>query len=336
MPIPFTTYIFASPWFLLLFLTIPILYFYYKKNKSKRKLTYTLTTTLGIQQHTKNWKVRWKPYLPYLNIIALSLMILALARPQDTAQRDDLQAEGIDIVLCIDISPSMEAEDLQPSRIEAAKAVAINFVKDRPTDKIGLVVFAGESFTQVPVTIDHNLLIEQIKHLNSNLLSPSTAIGMGLASSVNSLKDISGKSKVIILLTDGVNESGTISPETALEIAMLYKIKVYTVGVGGNGTVFMPIKDEAGNVISRQRLPVSLDEPLMKKIANNTGGKYFRATDNNSLQEIYKEINQLEKRKIEGERYAQYKDLFFSLLLIATLILLLQLILKYTIFRSIT
>ncbi|HTO14858.1 MAG TPA: VWA domain-containing protein [Edaphocola sp.] len=336
MRIPFTTYQFASPWFLLLILTLPILYYFYKESKSKRKLTYTLSTTLGIKNRSKNWKVKCQPYLPYLNIIALLFLIFALARPQDTSQRNDIATEGIDIVLCLDISPSMEAEDLQPSRLEAAKQVATNFVTDRPNDKIGLVIFAGESFTQVPITIDHNLLIEQIKSLHSSMLSQSTAIGMGLASSVNSLKNATEKSKVVILLTDGVNESGTISPETALEIAMLFKIRVYTIGVGANGEVFMPIKDEFGNIVSRQKLPVSLDEPLLNKIAKNTGGKYYRATDNASLNKIYKEIDQLEKRKITGERYAQYKDLFPTLVALAIIFLLLQLILKYTLFRSIT
>jgi Ca-activated chloride channel family protein len=230
----------------------------------------------------------------------------------------------------------MDADDLKPTRLEAAKEVAVNFVKGRPNDRIGLVIFAAESFTQCPATIDHNVLIQQLEGLHSNLLLRSTAIGMGLASAVNNLRNLGGKSKVVILMTDGVNESGSISPETALEIAQMYGVRVYTIGVGSSGEAYMPMEDEEGNIIGRQKLPVAIDEALLKKIAANTGGRYFRATDNASLKQIYNEIDKLEKSKIEAQGFTQYKECYRPFLLVALLLLVLYSGLSITTFKSLT
>lgn len=336
MRIPFTPYQLADPAYLLLLLLLPLVYFLWKRFFSKRSTSYTLSTTLGIARVPLSAKARMMPYLKYLAYIAGVFIIIALARPQDTSVNEAINAEGIDIVLSLDISPSMDAEDLKPSRLEAAKEVAVNFIKGRPSDRIGLVIFAGESFTQCPATIDHNVLIQQLESLHSNLLVKSTAIGMGLASAVNNLRHLTGKSKVVILMTDGVNEGGTISPETALEIAQLYGVRVYTIGVGATGETFMPVTDEHGNVISRQKMPVMIDEAILTKIANSTGGKYYRATDNSSLQKIYSEIDQLEKSKIETNSLVQYKDCYRPFLFIALLLLVLQSLLSLTYFRSVT
>ena len=336
MRIPFTSYQFASPWYFLLLLLLPVIYLLWERFRSKKNLSYTLSTTLGLERVPVSTKARLQPYLKSITYIAAVFMVIALARPQDTAINEAINAEGIDIILSLDISPSMDAEDLNPSRLEAAKQVAVDFIKGRPSARIGLVIFAGESFTQCPATIDHNVLIAQLESLHSNLLVKSTAIGMGLASAVNNLRHMTGKSKVVILMTDGVNEGGTISPETALEIAQLYGIRVYTIGVGSAGETFMPVTDENGNVISRQRMPVMIDEAILTKIANGTGGKYFRATDNGSLQKIYNEIDQLEKSKIESNSLIQYKDCYRPFLLIAVLLLLAQSILSLTYFRSLT
>ncbi len=335
MHIPFTSYYLASPYFLLL-LALPILYWWYKKKKDSPTVHYTLSTTLGFKGNAPGWKAQLKPYLNRLLGAAFVLSIIALARPQDTANSENINTQGIDIVLSLDVSPSMDVNDLQPSRLEAAKEVAIKFIKGRPSDRIGLVIFAGESFTQCPATIDHNVLIEQIENLHSNLLTKSTAIGMGLASAVNNLRQSNAASKVIILMTDGINESGTIAPETALEIAKLYGVRVYTIGVGSDGEAFVPITDEFGNVISRQRLKVMIDEVLLQKIADETGGKYYRATDNASLSKIYSEIDRLEKSKIEGESFTQYRECYKPFLLIALLLLALHSILNFTVFRSVT
>lgn len=336
MLIPFTAYQFADPAYFLLLLLLPAVYFVWKRFFNKRNSDYTLSTTLGIERVPLSRKARLMPYSKYLAYIAAVFIIIALARPQDTATNEAIDAEGIDIVLSLDISPSMDAEDLKPSRLEAAKEVAVNFIKGRPSDRIGLVIFAGESFTQCPATIDHNVLIQQLESLHSNLLVKSTAIGMGLASAVNNLRHLTGKSKVVILMTDGVNEGGTISPETALEIAQLYGIRVYTIGVGSAGETFMPVTDENGNIISRQKMPVMIDEAILTKIARGTGGKYFRATDNGSLQKIYNEIDQLEKSKIESNSLVQFKDCYRPFLFIGLVLLVLQCLLSLTYFRSVT
>jgi Ca-activated chloride channel family protein len=237
--------------------------------------------------------------------------------------------------MSIDISGSMLAEDFKPNRIEAAKKVAREFIESRYTDRIGLVIFSGESFTQCPLTTDQNILLEQLKNIRSGLLEDGTAIGMGLATAVERLRNSKAKSKVIILLTDGVNNAGLIDPMTALEISKAYKIRVYTIGVGTKGSAPYPVQDQFGNT-SMQQMPVQIDEILMRKISMETGGKYFRATDNQSLQKVYKEIDRLEKTNIEINSFKRYTELFFLYALIAFVALALEQLLKLTIFRSIT
>lgn len=333
MNIPFSDYYLAAPYYLLLLL-LPVLYLFYRKRK--RKVYYTLSTTLGFQVAAMSWKAKARPYLDYLLGLAAFFMIIALARPQDTGEAESIQTEGIDIILSLDVSPSMDVNDLLPTRLEAAKEVATKFVMGRPSDRIGLVIFAGESFTQCPATIDHNVLVAQIDGLHSNLLTKSTAIGMGLASAVNNLRSSNAASKVVILMTDGINEGGVIAPETALAIAKMYGVRVYTIGVGSDGDVFVPITDELGNVISRQKLKVAIDEVLLQKIADETGGKYYRATDNASLSKIYEAIDQLEKSKIEGGTFTHYKECYRPFLFVALLLLMLHVIASMTVFRSLT
>jgi Ca-activated chloride channel family protein len=278
--------------------------------------------------------VRFRPVLNVLRIIALIALIIALARPQSSNVTESIDSEGIDIVLSIDVSGSMLAEDFKPNRIEAAKRVAMSFVDQRPTDRIGLVIFAGESFTQCPITIDHNVLKEQISNVKSGVLVDGTSIGMGLATASDRLRKATGKSRVIILMTDGVNNTGLIDPATALEIAKAYKIRVYTIGVGTMGQAPYPAQTPFGTQM--QMVPVQIDEPLMKKIAAETGGKYFRATNNASLSNIYQEIDKLEKTKVEISSYKHYAELFFPFAALAIICLALEMLLRYTLFRSIT
>jgi Ca-activated chloride channel family protein len=269
-----------------------------------------------------------------LRSIAFVALVVALARPQSSNVSESVDSDGIDIVFSIDVSGSMMAEDLKPNRIEAAKKVAIDFVDKRANDRIGLVIFSGESFTQCPITIDHNIVKEQIDAMKSGMLQDGTAIGMGLATAVDRLRNSKAKSKIIILLTDGVNNTGLIDPSTALEIAKAYKLRVYCIGVGSRGEAPYPVQTPMG--IQKQMVPVEIDEALLKTISTQTGGKYFRATSNNSLSSIYKEIDQLEKSKVEVSSFKHFTDLFLPFALIALLCLALEMLLRYTVFRTIT
>lgn len=324
-----------SPAYLLLLLAIPLWLWLRRRNRLGREMTFHISTTKMLTDLPDAPRVQYRKWLQYLRIAAMVCLCIALARPQQTNALDNVLNEGIDIVLSMDLSTSMLAEDFKPNRIEAAKEVAEQFVMDRPSDRIGLVVFAGESFTQAPVTTDHNVIIEQLEHLQSGMLADGTAIGMGLATAVDRLRHTSGKSKVVILLTDGVNNSGMIDPQTALRIAQTYKVRVYTIGVGSKGNASYPSVDASGN-IRNQVMPVQIDEALLTEIAQQTGGKYFRATDNASLRKIYGEIDQLEKSKIMGSGNQQYKEWFWPFALLGVCLLALQLILSLTVFRSIT
>lgn len=325
---------FAHPHFFGLLLLIPFMIWWQLRKKKDDQPAMRLTTLSGMAKVKPSWKVRLRPLLFVLRIIAFTALIVALARPQSSNVTESIDSEGIDIVLSIDVSGSMLAEDLRPNRIESAKKVAIDFVEQRPTDRIGLVVFAGESFTQCPITIDHNVLKEQISNIKSGVLVDGTAIGMGLATGVDRLRNATGKSRVLILLTDGVNNTGLIDPSTALEIAKAYKVRIYTIGVGTQGNAPYPVQTPAG--MQKQMMPVQIDEPLMRKIATETGGKYFRATNNKSLAAIYTEINQLEKTRIDISTYKHYAELFFPFALIAIVCLVLEMLFRYTTFRSIT
>ncbi len=325
---------FAHPWFFGLLLLIPLITWWQLKKKKQDNPAVRLTTLSGISTTKPGLKVKLRPILFVLRMIGLTMLIIALARPQSSNVSESIDSEGIDIVLSIDVSGSMLAEDLKPNRIEAAKKVAMNFVDRRPTDRIGLVIFSGESFTQCPITIDHNVLKEQLSQIKSGVLVDGTAIGMGLATGVDRLRNATGKSRVLILLTDGVNNTGLIDPSTALEIAKAYKVRVYTIGVGTKGEAAYPVQTPYG--MQKQMMPVQIDEDLLRKISKETGGAYYRATDNKSLSSIYDKIDNLEKTKVEINSYKQYAELFFPLAFIAVCCLTLELALRYSVFRTIT
>ena len=271
-------------------------------------------------------------HIPFvLRIAALSLIIIAIARPRSSTKLDKVQSEGIDIMLTMDVSTSMLARDFTPDRISAAKDIAIEFIAQRPSDRMGIVVFAGESYTQCPLTTDRATLINLMKEVRTNLLEDGTAIGNGLATAVARLKDSDAKSRVIILLTDGVNNSGEIAPETAADIAKTYGIRVYTIGVGANGEAPYPVMTPWG--VDIQKVKVEIDEQLLTNIANETGGRYFRATDNTKLAEIYSEIGKMEKTRTTIDSFPVYKELFLGYAVAALICLMLELLLNVFVIR---
>ena len=269
----------------------------------------------------------WLRHVPFvLRIAALSLIIVAIARPRSSTQMERVDTEGIDIVFAMDVSTSMLARDFQPDRLSAAKDIAIEFIAQRPSDRMGIVVFAGESYTQCPLTTDRATLINLMKEVQTDLIEDGTAIGNGLATAVARMKDSDAKSRVVILLTDGVNNMGEIDPGMAAEIAKTYGIRVYTIGVGANGEAPYPVQTPWG--IELRNFPVEIDEPLLKDIASATGGRYFRATDNTKLSEIYAEIGQMEKTRTTVDSFPVYKDLYKNYALTALLCLLLEMLLR--------
>ena len=267
-------------------------------------------------------------------MIAIALVIVILARPQSTNSWQNSSTEGIDIMMAIDISSSMLAQDLRPNRLEAAKNVAAAFINGRPNDNIGLVVFSAESFTQCPLTTDHAILLNLFKNIQSGMIEDGTAIDLGLANAVSHIKDNQAKSKMIILLTDGSNNRGEIAPVTAAEIAKTFGIRVYTIGVGTKGEAPYPFR-LPGGMIQTQMIPVDIDEPTLKQIATTTGGQYFRATDNASLKEIYSEIDQMEKTKISVREYSKKQEEYKNIALLLLALLLLELLLKHTLLKKI-
>lgn len=273
--------------------------------------------------------IRHMPFV--LRIVALSLIIIAIARPRSSTKLDKVQSEGIDIMLTMDVSTSMLARDFTPDRISAAKDIAIEFIAQRPSDRMGIVVFAGESYTQCPLTTDRATLINLMKEVSTNLLEDGTAIGNGLATAVARLKDSDAKSRVIILLTDGVNNSGEIAPETAADIAKTYGIRVYAIGVGANGEAPYPVMTPWG--VDIQKVKVEIDEQLLTNIANETGGRYFRATDNTKLAEIYSEIGKMEKTRTTIDSFPVYKELFVGYAVAALICLMLELLLNVFVIR---
>lgn len=264
-----------------------------------------------------------------LRLAAMCLLIVCIARPRSSSQSERVETEGIDIILAMDVSTSMLARDFEPDRINAAKDIAMEFIAQRPSDRMGIVVFAAESYTQCPLTTDRSTLINLMKELQTGLIDDGTAIGNGLATAVARLVDSDAKSRVVILLTDGENNSGEIAPETAAEIASTYGVRVYTIGVGANGTAPYPVMTPWG--IEMQNLPVQLDEDLLKSIASITGGRYFRATDNTKLAEIYSEINKMEKARVTVDNFPVYKELFLKYALWALALLLAELLLRFLI-----
>ena len=266
-------------------------------------------------------------------VFAIVFLVFALARPQSSSSWQTYNSEGIDIMLALDISGSMLARDFTPDRLEAAKEVATKFILERPQDRIGLVVFSGESFTQSPLTTDQAVLVNVMKDIESGMIEDGTAIGLGLANAVNRLKDSKAKSKVVILLTDGINNRGAIAPMTAAELAKTFGIRVYTIGVGSLGEAPYPVQTPFG--VQLQRMPVEIDEDILTQIADMTGGKYFRATDNKKLEQIYKEIDQLEKSKVEVKHFSRKNEHFFYFALIGALLLILEALGRYTLLRKI-
>ena len=263
-------------------------------------------------------------HLPFvLRIAAISLIIIATARPRSSSDVEKVNTEGIDIVLAMDVSTSMLARDFKPDRISAAKDIAVEFIAQRPTDRMGIVVFAGESYTQCPLTTDRATLINLMKEVQTGLIEDGTAIGNGLATAVARMMDSDAPSRVVILLTDGVNNRGAVAPLTAAEIAKSYGIRVYTIGVGANGMAPYPVMTQWG--VEVQNMQVEIDEDLLKQIAENTGGRYFRATDNTKLSEIYSEINKMEKARTTVDSFPVYKELFGKYALAALICLLLEL-----------
>lgn len=323
---------FANPELLYLLLILPLmgLWYWYKHFRSKAEIQ--LSTTLPFAETRRTARQYFYHLLFIFRFFAMGLLIIALARPQSTSSRQDVTIEGIDIVMALDISGSMLARDLQPDRLEAAKAVAKDFIDGRPNDRIGLVVFSGESFTQVPLTTDHKILKNMFDDLESGIIEQGTAIGDGMATAVARLKDSEAISKVIILLTDGVNNMGAIDPLSAAEIAQLYGIRIYTIGVGSYGTAPMPYNTPFG--IQYQNVEVEIDEELLKEVAAMTDGRYFRATSNQKLKEIYTAIDKLEKSKIDVTEFQKKSEEFLPFAIIALMLLLLEILLRNTIFKT--
>lgn len=330
----FKNIIFAHPQFFWLLLLLPLMILWHFFWDKKSKPNVTISSTVAFKR-AKSLYNQLYHLLFLLRIIAIALLIIALARPQTRSESAKTKiTEGIDIVMAIDVSASMLSQDLKPNRFEALKKVASQFVKDRPNDRIGLVIYAGESYTKTPVTSDKSIILNALSELTYGQIEDGTAIGMGLATAVNRLKESKAKSRVIILLTDGVNNTGFIDPQTAAELAAEYGIKVYTVGIGTNGMALSPYAlNIDGSIIYRMQ-QVDIDEPLMKKIAKTTNGRYFRATNNQKLQQIYDEINQMETTKVEEFKYTEVDEKFRLWVLIAGVLLLLEFLLKHTLFRN--
>lgn len=328
----FSNVTFAYPWILYLLLILPILIAWYiwQGRKKPSAITYSSLKIFKDISPTLRERLRHIPFA--LRLIGLAFLIIALARPQNYSAGQNVNAEGIDIAMVLDISGSMLAEDFKPNRLEAAKNVIDKFVEGRTTDRIGLVIFSREAFTQCPLTIDYSVLRNLLLDIKTGMIDDGTAIGNGIANGVNRLKDSDAESKVIILLTDGVNNAGEVDPSSAAEIAATFGIRIYTIGVGTRGQAPYPVKTPFG--IRYQMVPVEIDEPLMKKIAELTGGQYFRATNNQALEEIYNKIDKMEKTKIEITSYRNAKELYASWLELGFLFLMFELISAKTILRK--
>jgi Ca-activated chloride channel homolog len=323
---------FAYPWMFYFLLVIPLMLVWYWYKGKHRQPSITYSSLKIFKDMPLSWKERLK-YLPIiLRSLAIALLIVALARPQTYSSGQNSYTQGIDIVMVLDLSGSMLSEDLKPNRIEAAKEVIKNFIKDRPNDRIGLVVFQSESFTQCPLTIDHNVLLNLLSQVHSGMIADGTAIGNAIANAVNRLKDTEAKSKVIILLTDGVNNSGEVDPVTAAQIANTYGIRIYTVGVGTRGEAPYPVQTPFGT--RYQMIPSDVDDSTLTQIANITGGEYFRATDTEGLKDIYHKIDQLEKSKIEITSYRNATELFYDWLGAGLVLLFLEIGLGKTVLKK--
>ena len=326
---------FQDPWWLLLWVLPPLWFWWYRRREDRLRTPMRISSLEGVPL-LSSWRARAKKQLPWLRLVALMVLIAAMARPQRALQEEQIKAEGIDIMLSMDLSSSMLAQDFRPDRLSVSKGVASEFVDRRTFDRLGLVVFSGEAYAQCPLTTDHSIVKMFLSELQCGVLEDGTAIGMGLATAVNRLKDSPVKSKVIILLTDGVNNSGYIKPITAAEIARQLNIKVYTVGVGSMGDALTPVSRRSDGQYIFGLAQVEIDEALLKEISNMTGGKYFRATSEESLEKIYREIDQLEKTEIEVTTLKRYSEAFSRLVWIAFGLILVEFGLRQTWLRSIS
>ena len=326
--------VFAYPALLGLFALLPLLIIWYKRKHDSRQATLKVSSVYAFT--ISSWKNRFRHFPFILRLLALSCLILVIARPQKRNEEQRTEGEGIDIVLCMDVSGSMGSTDIAPSRMDAAKEVAEEFVRSRPVDRIGLVIFSGESFTQCPITTDRNTLITQIQSLESRkYLTDGTVIGEGLATAVDRLSTTGSKSKVIILLTDGKEdppETRLIDPLTALEIAKSKQVKVYTIGMSAGPSTVIEINNPAKG--KRNAEPDFLDEQLLQKIATETGGQYFRARNKNSLENIYSQIDKMEKSKVEVTSFKRYEEKYLPFMLAALAFLFIDLVLRFTVFRK--
>jgi Ca-activated chloride channel family protein len=325
---------FASPLFLWLLLLVAGMIAYYIFRQQKASPALQMPDLKPFDKTGKSFRNYLRHILFGLRTGAVTLLIIVLARPQKTDKFQNVETEGIDIILTLDISGSMLARDFKPDRLEASKNVATEFISGRPYDRMGLVVFSGESFTQCPLTTDHAVLINLMREIQSGMIEDGTAIGNGLATAVNRIKDSEAKSKVIILLTDGINNRGEIAPATAAGIAKTYGIRVYTIGVGTQGTAPYPVQTPYG--LQFQNMPVEIDEAILKEIAGKTGGRYFRATDNNKLTQVYAEIDKMEKSKIDVRQFTRKQEKFLIPAIIAFIMLALEVLLRHTIYKNIT
>lgn len=327
--------VFKNPEFLWLLILLPVVAIMLYKFKFVRLNNFKFSNLESFD--SKTLKSKLYPLINIFRIITLLLVIVALARPQEISNSTRTKtSSGIDIVIAVDISSSMLAQDLKPNRLEALKTVASQFINDRINDRIGLVIYAGESYTKTPVTSDKDVVIKSLSDITfDGVIEDGTAIGMGLATSVNRLKESKAKSKVIILLTDGVNNSGFIDPSTAADLAANFEIKTYTIGLGTNGNARAPVALNPNGSFRFGMTKVEIDEELLKNVANKTGGLYFRATDNKKLEEIYNEINKLEKTEVEEIKYSESQEKYRLLIIAAIGLIFVELILKYTVFRSI-
>ena len=322
---------FSQPAFFGLFALVPLLILWEVRSSGRSQGT-VMMSSIRPFMGLRSWRNLLRPMPFILRMLAFCCLIVALARPQTRNDEQLVNGEGIDIVLCLDISGSMLAQDFTPNRMEAAKNVAGEFIDHRPTDRIGLVIFSGESFTMCPLTTDRTVLKTQLSNVQSGLLEDGTAIGSGLATGVDRLRNSPSKSKVIILLTDGENNGGLIDPNTAKEIAKSIGVRVYTVGMGTEGFAPVPVQTPGGVVMQREK--VNIDEKLLTQIAKETGAKYYRAKDNESLKSIYAEIDQLERSRIEVTALRRYTEQFFPFALAAAVLLMLELLLRWSVFKK--
>ena len=325
---------FAYPAFFYALILLPLMAGWYLWRGQRSTAAMRISGFENLDERIGSSRIWLRHLLFVLRMLAVALIIVVLARPQSSNRWEQVTTEGIDIVMCMDVSGSMRAMDFKPNRLEAAKNVGIEFVNARQDDRFGLVVFAGESFTQCPMTTDRAVVINFMKDIDFGEIEDGTAIGMGLATAVNRIKDSKARSKVIILLTDGVNNRGDVGPVTAAEIAADFGIRVYTIGVGTRGNAPIPVQDMFGRMVTRN-MPVEIDEDVLRKIAETTDGKYFRATDNNKLREIYQEIDHMEKTRMDVKQFSRKKEEYFPFLLAAVILLLSEILLRYTFFRTI-